>query len=131
MNDTIQAVITSGSITRDDARILSTAIVTDETRTATIEVQGPSVEVTIGSEIEVVVSEAATVIESLNWSSLAMKWDTPPALIDTADGFQVFSYTLGGVTRYRKIPDPYDPEGDSFYSDYTQEVLSGFICSRS
>ena len=43
----------------------------------------------------------------------------------------VLSYILGGVTRYRYIPDPYDPIEDAFYANFTNPTLSNLIVRKS
>jgi hypothetical protein len=69
----------------------------------------------------------------LTWSYLVLQFSadptdqgraTSPALGD------VQAYTLGGVTRYRLIPDSGALAQDAFYSAFAAGVCSGLIASR-
>lgn len=42
----------------------------------------------------------------------------------------VIAFTLGGVTRYLFIPDPYDPTQEAFYENFSDPVLSNLIVRR-
>jgi len=64
------------------------------------------------------------------WVSFATQWSSEPVEVETIAGGTVWSYVLGS-TRYRFVPDPYDPLLDAFYTDYTSPVLSGLIVSRA
>ena len=67
------------------------------------------------------------------WPFLAQSWDAPPALAKSITGGSVYEYTLGGVTRYRFVPSPYDAAQDAFYQafDSSTESLSQKITSRA
>ena len=65
-----------------------------------------------------------------SWSHYLDHWDVEPIQISTTSSGTVFGYTLGGVTRYRLIPNPYDATQDAFYSDWDGTALSGLIITR-
>ena len=66
----------------------------------------------------------------MTWQNLTAHWDVEPAQIGTTEDGVVFSYMLGGVTRYRLVPDPYDATQDGFYSGWDGSALSGLIVAR-
>ena len=70
----------------------------------------------------------------LSWDFLACNWTTAPAVVGTAtvsgQPGQVLSYALGGVTRFRFVPDTYSAALDGFYAGYAGGVLSGLITTR-
>ena len=53
-----------------------------------------------------------------------------PFLIATIQDGAVYSYTLDGVTRFRFVPDPYDPRQDAFYEDFDGTDLLNLIIRR-
>jgi hypothetical protein len=65
------------------------------------------------------------------WEYYATKWDTAPTQAGTVAAGAVWAYVLGGVTRYRLVPSPYDATDDAFYSTFSGGSLSGLITSRS
>lgn len=69
-------------------------------------------------------------IGSTSWDYYALVWSTPPVFLETIATGDVYSYTLDATTRYRLIPDPYDPQDDAFYSTFVSPTLSGLIVSR-
>lgn len=66
----------------------------------------------------------------LSWAYLKDTWSIEPTLAGTTATGEVYSYTLGGVTRFRFVPTVYDPTQDAFYSTFTAGVLSGLIVTR-
>ncbi len=64
------------------------------------------------------------------WGYYAVHWATTPAQVGTTAAGAVYSYTLGGTTRYRLVPSPYVAAQDAFYSAWDGAALSGFIVSR-
>ncbi len=70
----------------------------------------------------------------LSWDHLATNWTVAPTQVGTATvGSQpgaVLSYAIGGVTRFRFVPDSYSAALDGFYTSYTGGVLSGLIVNR-
>lgn len=70
----------------------------------------------------------------LSWDFLSCNWTTAPAQVGTAtvstQPGAVYAYTLGGVTRYRFVPNAYSPALDAFYATYSGGVLGGLITSR-
>ena len=60
--------------------------------------------------------------DPLTWSDLATRWDSEP--VDLGDG--VYRYTLDGVERFRRVPDPYVAAQDTFFADQalTQPIVS-------
>jgi hypothetical protein len=66
----------------------------------------------------------------MTWQNLVAHWDAEPELIGAISSGAVFSYMLGGTTRYRHVPDPYDATQDAFYSDWDGSALSGLIVAR-
>lgn len=65
-----------------------------------------------------------------DWGFYAEHWSVEPTQIATITGGTVWEYTLDSVTRYRFVPDPYDPTGDAFYSTFTNPTLSGLLVTR-
>ncbi len=70
----------------------------------------------------------------LTWPFLSDAYSEVPAEVGRAtvegeDG-DVLSYTLQGVTRFRFIPDDYDPTLDAFYAEFDGTDLSGLIVAR-
>jgi len=69
----------------------------------------------------------------LTWGHLAMHRSALPADAGRATApvaGDVLAYTLGGVTRYRLVPDSGLPTQDAFYSTFAAGVCSGLIVSR-
>ena len=70
----------------------------------------------------------------LTWPHLAEAWSVEPSQVGTAtvsgEAGAVWEYTLDGVTRYRFVPDDYNPTLDAFYSEFTGGALSGLIVAR-
>lgn len=66
----------------------------------------------------------------LSWDYLACNWTTAPAQVGTVASGDVYSYTLGAVTRYRLVPSTYSAAQDAFYSTFSGGVLSGLITTR-
>ena len=70
----------------------------------------------------------------LTWPHLAEAWSAEPSQVGTAtvsnEAGAVWEYTLDGVTRYRFVPDVYNPTLDAFYSEFTGGALSGLIVAR-
>lgn len=64
------------------------------------------------------------------WEFYATNWSTEPIFNIAITGGMVFDYTLDGVTRYRFVADPYDPETDAFYETFSLGVLSDLIVTR-
>lgn len=64
------------------------------------------------------------------WGHLATNWSAAPAVVGSVPAGSVYSYTLGGVTRYRLVPSPYLAANDAFYSGFSGGALSGLIVSR-
>jgi len=64
------------------------------------------------------------------WSYYATTWSVEPTLNSSITGGDVYDYTLNGTTRYRFVPDPYDPTQDAFYSTFSAGVLSDIIVTR-
>jgi hypothetical protein len=70
----------------------------------------------------------------LSWPFLSDAYSEVPADVGRAtvageDG-DVLSYTLQGVTRFRFIPDDYDPTLDAFYAAFAAGELSDLIVAR-
>ena len=71
---------------------------------------------------------------ALTWSDLKDRWDTEPVLnkhITSPEPGDVYTYILGGVTRYRFVPDNYNPSKDAFYLNFSSDTLSNLLCRRS
>ena len=66
----------------------------------------------------------------LQWQHLVLKWDTQPTLDTTLSGGRVFKYTLGGVVRYRYVPNTYVPVEDAFFSSFNGTILTDKITQR-
>jgi hypothetical protein len=69
----------------------------------------------------------------LTWGHLAMHWSAEPTAAGRATSpvaGDVFTYTLGSVTRFRLVPDSGLPTQDAFYSTFSAGVCSGLIVSR-
>lgn len=67
------------------------------------------------------------------WTDYAARWDTSPSLVGLATtpiAGRVFSYLLGGITRYRLVPTAYNPAADAFYSGFANGACTGLICTR-
>lgn len=64
------------------------------------------------------------------WDLYVTNWSVAPSLNGTITGGSVYDYTLNGTTRYRFVPDPYDPTLDAFYSTFSAGVLSDIIVTR-
>lgn len=70
----------------------------------------------------------------LRWSDYKDSWTNEPEIVGVATApvaGDVWSYTLGGVTRYRLVPDDYSPAEDAFYSAFVAGACTGLIVSRS
>jgi hypothetical protein len=71
---------------------------------------------------------------ALTWSDYCSRWDTEPVLnkhITSPESGDVYTYILGGVSRYRFVPDNYDPAKDTFYLNFSSNTLTNLICKRS
>jgi hypothetical protein len=64
------------------------------------------------------------------WEYYAANWSTPPSQVASISGGTVWEYTLDGTTRYRFVPDPYDPTDDAFYATFVDPTLGGLVVSR-
>ena len=62
-----------------------------------------------------------------NFNYYAKHFDSLPQEQPFSGSGTVLAYTLQGVTRYRHIPDPYDPIQDAFYANFSDPVLSNLI----
>ena len=102
---------------------------------------GPSISVEVAKKTPVQASYTtktpisvkidATKIATVNsWVSLVMNWSTEPTLNAEIIGGEVYDYINNGVTRYRFIPNPYNPLQDAFYSSFDGSTLSSLIVTR-
>lgn len=57
------------------------------------------------------------------WEYLVNNYSVNPIFLGVSGGGKVFSYTLNGVTRYRFVPNAYDPTLDAFYEDLALTIL--------
>lgn len=85
--------------------------------------------------VSAIVKEFVTV-SILSWAYLVANRDdgTVPTQVGTVTlpvPGRVFAYVLGGITRYRLVPDSYSESNDSFYSVFSSGTLSSHIVSRS
>lgn len=64
------------------------------------------------------------------WMYFATTYSVVPAVVGTPTGTTVYSYTLDGTTRYRSVPDTYDPTTDAFYTSWSGSAVSGLIVAR-
>lgn len=64
------------------------------------------------------------------WLFFATTWSSEPAIIGEIVGGDVYQYELNSVTRYRFVPEPYNPSSDTFYLEFDGTNLSGLITSR-
>jgi hypothetical protein len=85
---------------------------------------------TIGWVMSYVDTALAGVDSTNTWSFYSTSWSVEPALVETIGAGDVYSYTLDGTTRYRLVPDPYDPTQDAFYTTFSGSVLAGLIVTR-
>jgi hypothetical protein len=79
-------------------------------------------------------------LESLNgtadfsklWINLVSSWTEEPTLNAEPPvlGGSVYDYVFGLTTRYRHIPDPYDPTLDAFYEEYAAGVLNVLVATK-
>lgn len=68
---------------------------------------------------------------SLTWTDYATRWDTAPtvnSVVTSPENGTIYDYTLDGVTRFRFVPDSYDPANDAFYAEVG---LSTLIAART
>lgn len=66
----------------------------------------------------------------LSWDYLAANWSTAPVVVGSVAAGSVYSYVLGGVTRFRLVPTTYSAAQDAFYTTFMGGVLSGLIVAR-
>lgn len=66
----------------------------------------------------------------LDWGYYKDHWSADPTLQATVAAGDVWAYQLDGVTRYRLVPEPYNPVMDAFYSTFAGGALSGLIVTR-
>ena len=106
-----------------------------ESSAVAVTVTEPGVVVATLTESEAV---SASVKESVtvSWAYLVANRDdgTVPTQVGTVTlpvPGRVFAYVLGGITRYRLVPDSYSESNDSFYSVFSSGTLSSHIVSRS
>jgi CRISPR/Cas system endoribonuclease Cas6 (RAMP superfamily) len=86
----------------------------------------------VEQQISVTVSEVTTpLINQESWINLVMRWLSAPSLVYQSGSLLVYEYEHEDATRYRRVPDPYDPAQDSFFSTFNSPTLSGLICSRA
>lgn len=79
--------------------------------------------------VEVVVSGSAS-ITMMTHGFLSSHYDVIPTVLATISGGEVLTYIWNGVTRYRFIPDPYDPPQDAYYSNWDGSAVSGLIAAK-
>jgi hypothetical protein len=58
------------------------------------------------------------------------QWDSAPGAPTAIAGGDVIEYIRFGTTRYRFVPEPYDPTEDAFYATFDAGVLGSRIVSR-
>lgn len=64
------------------------------------------------------------------WTTYVTSWDTQPSQVGTTVSGVVYSYVLDATTRYRFVPNTYNPAQDAFYSGWDGATLSGLIAAR-
>lgn len=90
------------------------------------------VTLTAGAGIEI---DAGTNIISVKrtWTDYVTRWDAEPVLSGESTGpvaGEVYTYVLGGVTRFRLVPTAYTPVEDIFYEAFSGGACSGVIAMR-
>lgn len=65
-----------------------------------------------------------------DWNYLVKNWSVIPTENTVIAGGTVWDYTLNGVTRYRFVPDTYNPTQDAFYETFDGVTLSNQITTR-
>jgi hypothetical protein len=64
------------------------------------------------------------------WEYLSYNWSEEPTLITAISSGDVYEYKLDESTRYRLVPNPYNPTQDAFYSDFDGTNLTNLITTR-
>jgi hypothetical protein len=64
------------------------------------------------------------------WIYLVSHWSNEPTEIAVLYDGVIFEYTLGPITRYRFVPEPYSSIEDAFYEDFDGTNLINLITTR-
>lgn len=64
------------------------------------------------------------------WVNFLTEWSTPPVFITSITEGDVWLYTYGEQTSYRLVPTD-GVSSDSFYSDFTDPILSNLLVRRN
>jgi hypothetical protein len=84
----------------------------------------------VGIEIDTDTNEISV---KRTWTDYVTRWDAIPELTGTATApvaGDVYTYILGGVTRYRLVPTSYAPAADVFYEAFAGGACSGPLAAR-
>jgi len=65
----------------------------------------------------------AEMLDDITWSYLKDNWSEEPVLLREEQNYKVYKYVLKWVTRYRKVPNTYNPTQDWFYEDENLTIL--------
>lgn len=68
--------------------------------------------------------------QALSWGNLVGRFSVIPNVTVPVAGGVIIPHTWRGVTRYRFIPEPYDPTLDAFYENFDGSIFSGLIDSQ-
>ena len=85
---------------------------------------------TPGDGIEI---DGDTISVKRNWTDYVTRWDVIPELTGTATApvaGDVYTYILGGVTRFRLVPTAYTPVEDVFYGAFAGGACSDPLAPR-
>jgi hypothetical protein len=85
---------------------------------------------TPGDGIEI---DGDTISVKRNWTDYVTRWDVIPELTGTATApvaGDVYTYILGGVTRFRLVPTSYTPVEDVFYGAFAGGECSDPLAPR-
>jgi hypothetical protein len=85
---------------------------------------------TPGDGIEI---DGDTISVKRNWTDYVTRWDVIPELTGTATtpvAGDVYTYILGGVTRFRLVPTSYTPTEDVFYGAFAGGECSDPLAPR-
>lgn len=65
-----------------------------------------------------------------SWNFLVNNFSVEPSINTVIASGTVYDYTYNSITRFRLVPDPYDPTQDAFYENFDGANLSSLITSR-
>ena len=89
-----------------------------------------NIEVDLNYISQLVSIELSKELSEFNWNYFKDNWSDIPFINTVLVNGIVYQYNLRGTTRYRYRPNVYNPQEDSFYSNFDGTTLTNLITTR-